>query len=179
MGRSLARIVVLLAAPALLGGCLQMAPRSSVAFQPTAEREVRYAAEVALAIKEDRRDEVSEAAANGRLVLPQMPEVWASSPGAAPIAEGVREQVVLDELGSAAASVGIAPQAAACAGAAAKRADHAIPCGRVWPGAGPALPALFPQRSPPPWDRPAPRKDRRSTPLSAPSRSTGGTEGPA
>jgi hypothetical protein len=144
MGRSLARIVVLLAAPALLGGCLQMAPRSSVAFQPTAEREVRYAAEVALAIKEDRRDEVSEAAANGRLVLPQMPEVWASSPGAAPIAGGVREQVVLDELGYAAASVGIAPQAAACAGAAAKRADHAIPCGRAWPGAGPALPALFP-----------------------------------
>src|SRR5215207_3968420 len=103
MGRSLARIVVLLAAPALLGGCLEMAPRSSVAFRQPAEREVRYAAEAALAIKEDRRDEISEAAAKGRLVLPQMPEVWASSSGQAPIADGVREQVILDEFGSAAA----------------------------------------------------------------------------
>ena len=80
MSRSLASIVILWAPLALLGGCLEVAPRSSVAFQPSAEREVRYAAELALAIKEDRRDEVSEAAANGRLVLPHMPEIWGVPP---------------------------------------------------------------------------------------------------
>ncbi|HEX5796015.1 MAG TPA: hypothetical protein VFY19_09245 [Geminicoccaceae bacterium] len=145
MGRWLARIVVLLAAPALLGGCLEMAPRSSVAFQPPAEREVRYAAEVALAIKEDRRHEVSEAAANGRLVLPQMPEVWAGAPGAGPIgAEGAREPVARDAVGSAAAGMASAPPTAACEGPARRGADRDTACRRPWPGAGPTLPALFP-----------------------------------
>jgi hypothetical protein len=150
MGGWLARIVVLLAAPALLGGCLEMAPRSSVAFQPSAEREVRYAAELALAIKEDRRDEVSEAAANGRLVLPQLPEVWAGSPSAGQIgAEGRPEQLALEELGSAVARVGIAPPAAACERPAADAADREIICEGPWPGAGPAGPALFPTTSAP------------------------------
>ena len=144
MGRWLASIVVLLAAPALLGGCLEMAPRSSVAFQPPAEREVRYAAEVALAIKEDRRHEVSEAAANGRLVLPQMPEVWAGAPGAGPIGAGAREPVALDVVGSAAAGMASASLTAACEGPARRGADRDTACRRPWPGAGPTLPALFP-----------------------------------
>ena len=61
---------------ALLAACIQIAPRSSVPFHAPLDRQARYAAEVTLAIKEERRDEFSEAAANGRLVLPQMPEIW-------------------------------------------------------------------------------------------------------
>ena len=99
MGRSLASIVVL-APIALLGACLEMLPRSS------AEREIRYAAEVTLAIKENRRDEVSEAAANGRVVLPQMPEIWASSPAYDMRARAAEEQedqlALLDASGPAA-----------------------------------------------------------------------------
>jgi hypothetical protein len=75
MGRSLATAAVL-GPLALLGACLQMAPTSSVPFRPTAERQTRYAAEIALAVKEGRRGEISEAAANGRMVLPQLPEIW-------------------------------------------------------------------------------------------------------
>jgi outer membrane protein OmpA-like peptidoglycan-associated protein len=61
---------------ALLAACIQIAPRSSVPFHAPLERHARYAAEVTLAIKEERRDAFSEAAANARLVLPQMPEIW-------------------------------------------------------------------------------------------------------
>ncbi len=61
---------------ALLAACIQVAPRSSVPFHDAVARQARYAAEMTLAIKEERRDEFSEAAANGRLVLPQMPEIW-------------------------------------------------------------------------------------------------------
>jgi hypothetical protein len=67
-----------------------MAPRSSVPFHSARDRQARYAAEVTLAIKEQRRDATSEAAANGRIVLPQMPEIWGSTdhglPGPAPAA---------------------------------------------------------------------------------------------
>jgi hypothetical protein len=144
MGRRLARIVVLLAGAAMLAGCVEMAPRSSVAFQPAAEREARYAAEVALAVKENRRDEISEAAANGRLIRPQMPEVWASSPGAAPLGpEGTPERSVLPALGSAAADSELGPPPA-CAGPGSPAAARSIDCEGPWPGAGPGLTALFP-----------------------------------
>jgi OOP family OmpA-OmpF porin len=76
MGRWLGRVVVL-GGLAALAACIEMAPHSSVPFQAARERQVRYAAEVMLAVKEERRDAVSEAAVNGRVVLPQMPEVWA------------------------------------------------------------------------------------------------------
>jgi hypothetical protein len=76
MGQSFVGIVML-APLALLGACLQVPPRSSVPFQATADRQTRYAAEITLAVKEDRRGEVSEAVANGRMVLPQLPEIWA------------------------------------------------------------------------------------------------------
>ncbi len=75
MDRSL-RTIAVLGPLALLGACLQVAPRSSVPFQAAADRQTRYAAEITLAVKEDRRGEVSEAAANGRMVLPQLPEIW-------------------------------------------------------------------------------------------------------
>jgi hypothetical protein len=77
------RTIVVLGPLALLGACLQVAPRSSVPFHASADRQIRYAAEISLAVKEDRRGEISEAAANGRVVLPQLPEIWAV-PGAAP-----------------------------------------------------------------------------------------------
>ncbi len=76
MDRSL-RTIAILGALALLGACFQIAPRSSVPFQASADRQIRYAAEAGLAVKEDRRGEISEAAANGRMVLPQLPEIWA------------------------------------------------------------------------------------------------------
>jgi outer membrane protein OmpA-like peptidoglycan-associated protein len=47
-----------------------------VPFHAPLERQARYAAEMTLAIKEDRPDAFNEAAANARLVLPQMPEIW-------------------------------------------------------------------------------------------------------
>jgi outer membrane protein OmpA-like peptidoglycan-associated protein len=75
MGRRLDRIIVLGGLVAL-AACIEVAPRSSLPFQGARDRHARYAAEVTLAIKEERRDEVAEAAANGRLVLPQMPEIW-------------------------------------------------------------------------------------------------------
>jgi hypothetical protein len=83
MRRWLASTVVL-APLALLGACLEMAPASSVPFQASAERQARYAAEITLAVKEDRRGETSEAAANGRMVLPQLPEVWVPPAAADP-----------------------------------------------------------------------------------------------
>jgi hypothetical protein len=79
MGRPLTSLLVL-APLILLGACVEMAPKSSLPFQAAAERQARYAAEMALAVKEDRRDAASEAAANGRMVLPQLPEIW-GSPG--------------------------------------------------------------------------------------------------
>jgi hypothetical protein len=68
------RTIAVLGPLALLGACLQVAPRSSMPFQTAADREARYAAEATLAIKEDRQ--VSEAAVNARTVLPELPEVW-------------------------------------------------------------------------------------------------------
>ena len=65
MGRWLDRVVVL-GGLAALAACIEVAPRSSVPFQEARERQVRYAAEVTLAVKEERRDAVSEAAVNGR-----------------------------------------------------------------------------------------------------------------
>ena len=75
MGRWLDRVVVL-GGLAAVAGCIEVAPRSSVPFQDARARQARYAAEMTLAVKEERRDAVSEAAVNGRLVLPQMPEIW-------------------------------------------------------------------------------------------------------
>jgi len=83
MDRPLRTTLAVLGPLALLGACLQVAPRSSVPFQANADRQIRYAAEIGLAVKEDRRGEISEAAANGRMVLPQLPEIWAL-PGARP-----------------------------------------------------------------------------------------------
>ncbi len=88
MGQPFASIVIL-APLILLGACFQIAPRSSMPFQATADRQSRYTAEIMLAVKEDRRGEVSEAAANGRMVLPQLPEIWGLPPaerGPAPAA---------------------------------------------------------------------------------------------
>jgi outer membrane protein OmpA-like peptidoglycan-associated protein len=79
MGRWLDRII-LLAGLAAVAACIEVAPRSSVPFHEARDRQVRYAAEITLAIKEARRDEISEAAANGRVVLPQMPEIWGVPP---------------------------------------------------------------------------------------------------
>jgi hypothetical protein len=90
MGRSSASIVIL-APLAMLGACLQFAPRSSVPFQAAADRQARYAAEIMLAVKEDRRGEISEAAANGRIVLPQLPEIWGLPP-----AEPIPTQAALE-----------------------------------------------------------------------------------
>jgi hypothetical protein len=138
MGRSLASIVVL-APIALLGACLEVVPRSSVPFHASVEREIRYAAEVTLAIKENRRDEVSEAAANGRVVLPQMPEIWASSPAYDVRARAVEEdQLALLDAGEPAAQAG-----PACAGVWRDR-RHPDDCPSGAPGAGPELPPLFP-----------------------------------
>ena len=75
MARSLDRIIVLGALAALVA-CIEVAPRSSVPFHTARDRHARYLAEVTLAIKEERRDALSEAAANGRVVLPQTPEIW-------------------------------------------------------------------------------------------------------
>jgi hypothetical protein len=142
MGRSLASIIVL-APLALLGACAGVVPQ--MPFHASAEREMRYAAEVTLAVKESRRDEVSEAAANGRVVLPQMPEIWASSP-AHQMRERAAEEDQLTQL-----DAGGPPLGAGLAGSAA-----AIGCAGVWwdgrdvgcpsrsPGAGPELPPLFP-----------------------------------
>ena len=145
MVRSLASIIVL-APLALLGACLEVVPRSSVPFHASAEREIRYAAEVTLAIKENRRDEVSEAAANGRVVLPQMPEIWASSPAHDVRARAAEEDklALLDAGGPAAqAGPGISPEAVGCAGVwwDRRRPDD---CPGGAPGAGPELPPLFP-----------------------------------
>jgi len=134
MSRWLASIVFLLAPLALLGACIQVAPRSSVAFQPPAEREVRYAAELALAIKEDRRDEVSEAAVNGRLVLPHRPEIWGVPPSQRSVAPESSQQALLEP-----GIFDLARSPAECPGLWAER-DVADAC----PGAGPALPALSP-----------------------------------
>lgn len=143
--RSLAGIIVL-APLALLNACLEVVPRSSAPFHASVEREIRYAAEVTLAIKESRRDEVSEAAANGRLVLPQMPEIWASSPaydGRARAAE--EDQLALLDGGgpSAGAGLGVAPAAVSCA-AVWWDLRHPDDCPGGAPGAGPELPPLFP-----------------------------------
>ena len=68
--------VILLGGLAMVAGCIEVAPRSSVPFHAAHDREIRYAAEVTLAVKEVRRDAFSEAAVNARSVLPQMPEIW-------------------------------------------------------------------------------------------------------
>ena len=92
MARWLAGII-LLGALAAVAACIEVAPHSSVPFHAARDRQVRYAAEVTLAIKEERRDEVSEAAANGRVVVPQMPEIWGvprNQVAAGPAAASVR-----------------------------------------------------------------------------------------
>jgi hypothetical protein len=145
MGRSLASIVVL-APIALLGACLEVVPRSSVPFHASAERAIRYAAEVTLAIKENRRDEVSEAAANGRVVLPQMPEIWAGPPAhdARQRAAGEDQLALLDAGGRVAgAGPGVSPAATGCAGVWWDGRDP-DDCPSRSPGAGPELPPLFP-----------------------------------
>jgi hypothetical protein len=165
MGRSLARIIVL-APLALLAACAAVTPRSSVPFQAAAEREMRYAAEATLAVKENRRDEVSEAAANGRVVLPQMPEIWASSP-----ADEVREralepdQVAVVAAGAPAATI----DPAACAWVWWDGRDAEGCPGRA-PGAGPELPPLFPAAIAPtagsePGSAAGPLPDPRAWPL--------------
>lgn len=75
MARRLDRII-LLGALAAVAACIEVAPHSSVPFHEARDRQVRYAAEVTLAVKEVRRDAFSEAAVNARSVLPQMPEIW-------------------------------------------------------------------------------------------------------
>jgi outer membrane protein OmpA-like peptidoglycan-associated protein len=93
MARRLDRII-LLGGLATVAACIEVAPRSSVPFHQARDREIRYAAEVTLAVKEVRRDAFSEAAVNARSVLPQMPEIWgvprprrqASTAGAPPLA---------------------------------------------------------------------------------------------
>lgn len=75
MARRVDRII-LLSGLAAIAACIEVAPRSSVPFHAAREREVRYAAEATLAVKEVRRDAFSEAAVNARGVLPQMPEIW-------------------------------------------------------------------------------------------------------
>ena len=69
MARRLDRII-LLGGLAVVAACIEVAPRSSVPFHEAHEREVRYAAEVTLAVKEVRRDAFSEAAVNARGVPP-------------------------------------------------------------------------------------------------------------
>ena len=145
MGRSLATIIIL-APLALLGACLEMVPRSSVPFQASVEREIRYAAEVTLAIKESRHDEVSEAAANGRVVLPRMPEIWAGSRAHdARQRAAAEDQLALLDAGGAAAAAGpgVSPAPVDCAGVWWDRRDP-DDCPGGAPGAGPELPPLFP-----------------------------------
>ena len=140
---------VVLAPLALLGACVDVAPRSSVPFQAAAEREIRYAAEATLAVKENRQGEASEAAANGRMVLPQMPEVWASLPASAARERAAEahgraadvDRLALFDAGESAA--GASPAAAGCAGVWWDRRD-ADDCPGPSPGAGPELPPLFP-----------------------------------
>jgi hypothetical protein len=102
------RTIVVLGPLALLCACLQVAPRSSVPFQTVADREARYAAEATLAIKEDRQ--VSEAAVNARMVLPELPEVWGLPKDEARAAEVALEPEPL-EVGAASgtAAIGCAP----------------------------------------------------------------------
>jgi hypothetical protein len=146
MGRTSLASIIVLVPLALLGACLEVVPRSSVPFQASAEREIQYAAEVTLAIKENRRDEVSEAAANGRGVLPQMPEIWAGSPAHhARQRAAAEDQLALLDAGrpAAAAGPGGSPAPVGCAGV---WWDRGQPddCPSGSPGAGPELPPLFP-----------------------------------
>ncbi|HSA80995.1 MAG TPA: hypothetical protein VLE23_09235 [Geminicoccaceae bacterium] len=145
MGRSLASIIVLVLL-ALLGACVEVVPRSSVPFHASEEREIRYAAEMTLAVKENRRDEVSEAAANGRVVLPQMPEIWASSrayDARERAAEGDR-LALLDRGGpTAGAGPETSPPTVGCGGVWWAR-RHANDCPGGAPGAGPELGPLLP-----------------------------------
>jgi len=146
MGRTSLASIIVLAPLALLGACLEVVPRSSVPFQASVEREMRYAAEVTLAIKENRRDEVSEAAANGRVVLPHMPEIWAGSPAHdARQRAAAEDQLALVDAGgpAAAARPGGSPAPVGCAGASWDRRDP-DDCPGGPPGAGPELPPLFP-----------------------------------
>jgi hypothetical protein len=137
MGRLLASLLVLTPL-ALLGACLEMAPTSSVPFQPTAERQARYAAEIALAVKEDRRGEISEAAANGRMVLPELPEIWgppASDQKARPLPQ------VLD-LAGLAPEAGNGPAGRGCARLTPEPPDGVLPadCRSAWRGQGSLVP---------------------------------------
>jgi hypothetical protein len=144
MSKSLASIVILLVPLTLLGACIEVAPRSSVAFQPSAEREVRYAAELALAIKEDRRDAVSEAAVNGRLVLPHMPEIWGVPPTEHPGAASGQETALLEPgVAEAGAAAGGVPSTTGCEGLWADADDPDV-CPSGGPGLEPALPVLSP-----------------------------------
>lgn len=146
MARTSPARLIILAPLALLGACVQVAPRSSVPFHASVEREIRYAAEVALAVKENRRDEVSEAAANGRVVLPQMPEIWASPRVSdARKRAGEADQLALLDAGGPAAGAGpeVDPAAGGCAGAWWEPRDP-DDCPGGAPGAGPELPPLFP-----------------------------------
>lgn len=155
MGRSFASIVVL-APLVLLGACLEMAPSSSVPFQTTADREARYAAEITLAIKEDRRAEISEAAANGRMVRPQLPEIW-GPPGADP---GRGQAPLALDLAGLEPGAGSGPAWHNCAsiGIDSSGDTPAADCRRRWPGArlvlpsfgdGSILPAIAPSASEP------------------------------
>jgi hypothetical protein len=152
MARTSPARLIILAPLALLGACLQMAPRSSVPFHASVDREIRYAAEVTLAVKENRRDEVSEAAANGRVVLPQMPEIWASPKAydARKRAGDADQLALLDAAGpTAGAGPEVDPAAVGCAGVWWERRDP-DDCPDGAPGAGPALAPLLPAAITPP-----------------------------
>jgi hypothetical protein len=137
MGRLLASLLVLTPL-ALLAACLEMAPTSSVPFQPTAERQARYAAEIALAVKEDRRGEISEAAANGRMVLPELPEIWgppASDHKGRPLPQGLDLAGLAPEAGNGPAGHGCVPLTPEPPGG--------VPPGECWStrrGQGPLVP---------------------------------------
>ncbi len=153
MGRSLASTVVLIPL-VLLGACLEMAPRSSVPFQATAERQTRYAAEIALSVKEDRRGETSEAAANGRMVLPQLPEIWAP-----PVAgRNLRQAPRGLDLARLEPGAGSSPAERACASVPAELPGEAplTDCGSLWRGNAAILPP-FDDRSIPPMVAPSTR----------------------
>jgi hypothetical protein len=138
MGRLLASPLVMMSLT-LLAACLEMAPVSSVPFQPTAERQARYAAEIALAVKEDRRGEISEAAANGRTVLPELPEIWgppASDHKTKPLPQ------VLD-LAGLAPEAGNDPAGRGCAALAPEPPDGVLPadCRSAWRSRGSLVPS--------------------------------------
>ena len=151
MGRPLASTVIL-APLVLLGACLEMAPRSSVPFQATAERQTRYAAEIALAVKEDRGGETSEAAANGRVVLPQLPEIWAP-----PVADHTPRSFPREiDLAGLEPEAGRGPAGRGCSLMSTSVSGDAslTDCRPIWPGEAPVLP-LPDRRAIPPTPAPS------------------------